>query len=114
MGIVRAGVRLGDIGHTVQKHAEASGFSVVRTLVGHGIGKSVHEDPSVANFGTAGRGIRLEAGTTIAIEPMLNAGGYEVETLSDGWTVATKDRQPSAHYENTIVIHEDEVEILTL
>ena len=108
------GSPLGDIGYNVQTHAEANGFSVVRALVGHGIGKDMHEDPSVPNYGKKGTGIRLKKGMTIAIEPMINAGVYQVDFLSDGWSVRTRDRKPSAHYENTIAITDNGVEILTL
>ncbi len=111
---LRDGTPLGDIGYAVQSHAEVNGFSVVRALVGHGIGKDMHEDPSVPNFGKKGTGIRLKKGMTIAIEPMINAGTYQVEFMSDGWGVVTKDRRPSAHYENTVAITDDGVEILTL
>lgn len=111
---LRAGTPLYDIGAKVQAHAEANGFSVVRALVGHGIGREMHEDPSVPNFGKRGTGIRLKAGMVICIEPMINMGRYEVYTLDDGWTVKTRDGMPSAHYENTVAIREDGVEILTL
>ena len=111
---LKAGTPLYDIGAAVQKHAEANGYSVVRALVGHGIGKEMHEDPAVPNFGKAGTGVRLKAGTVLCIEPMINMGGYQVDFLSDGWTVETRDKQPSAHYENTVVIRGDGVEILTL
>ena len=111
---LRDGSPIGDIGHAVQTHAESNGFSVVRALVGHGIGKEMHEDPSVPNYGRRGTGIRLKKGMAIAIEPMINAGDYKVDFLSDGWSVVTKDRKPSAHYENTVVITDDGVEILTL
>ncbi len=111
---LRDGTPLGDIGYKVQTHAESNGFSVVRALVGHGIGRQMHEDPSVPNYGKKGTGIRLKKGMTIAIEPMINAGVYQVDFLSDGWSVVTKDRKPSAHYENTVAITEDGVEILTL
>ena len=111
---LRDGTPLGNIGYNVQSHAEANGFSVVRALVGHGIGKNMHEDPSVPNYGKKGTGIRLKKGMTIAIEPMINAGAYQVEFMPDGWTVKTKDRKPSAHYENTVAITENGVEILTL
>ena len=111
---LRDGTPLGDIGFKVQSHAEANGFSVVRALVGHGIGQEMHEDPSVPNYGKKGTGIRLKKGMAIAIEPMINAGVYQVEFMSDGWGVRTKDRRPSAHYENTVVITDDGVEILTL
>lgn len=108
------GTPLGDIGYKVQTHAEANGFSVVRALVGHGIGREMHEDPSVPNYGRKGTGIRLKKGMAIAIEPMINAGVYQVDFQSDGWGVVTRDRRPSAHYENTIVITDNGVEILTL
>ena len=111
---LKDGSPLGDIGYHVQSHAEANGFSVVRALVGHGIGKEMHEDPSVPNYGKRGTGIRLKKGMTIAIEPMINAGTFQVDFLSDGWSVVTRDRKPSAHYENTIAITENGVEILTL
>ena len=111
---LRDGTPLGDIGYNVQTHAENNGYSVVRALVGHGIGKEMHEDPSVPNYGKKGTGIRLRKGMTIAIEPMINMGTYQVDFLSDGWSVVTRDRLPSAHYENTVAITEDGVEILTL
>lgn len=111
---LRVGSALGDIGYRVQTHAESNGFSVVRALVGHGIGKNMHEDPSVPNYGKKGTGIRLKSGMTLAIEPMINLGVYQVDFLSDGWGVVTKDRKPSAHYENTIAILDSGVEILTL
>lgn len=108
------GTPLGDIGYYVQSHAESNGFSVVRALTGHGIGKDMHEDPSIPNYGRKGTGIRLRKGMALAIEPMINAGDYKVDFMSDGWGVKTKDRLPSAHYENTVVITDDGVEILTL
>lgn len=108
------GTPLGNIGYNVQTHAEANGFSVVRALVGHGIGKEMHEDPSVPNYGRKGTGIRLKKGMVIAIEPMINAGVYQVDFMADGWGVRTRDRKPSAHYENTVAITENGVEILTL
>ena len=111
---LKSGTPLGDIGYNVQTHAEANGFSVVRALVGHGIGREMHEDPSVPNYGKKGTGIRLKAGMVIAIEPMINAGVYQVDFMSDGWGVKTRDRRPSAHYENTVAILEDGVEVLTL
>lgn len=111
---LRHGTPIGNIGYNVQKHAEENGFSVVRALTGHGIGKNMHEDPSVLNYGIKGTGIRLKAGMTIAIEPMINAGTYQVKFLPDGWNVVTKDGKPSAHYENTVAITEDGVEILTI
>ena len=110
---LRDGTPLGNIGYAVQSHAEANGFSVVRALVGHGIGQQMHEDPQVPNYGKRGTGIRLKKGMVLAIEPMINAGDFKVDFLSDGWSVVTKDRKPSAHYENTVVILEDGVEILT-
>lgn len=114
-GIEKAveGNRLGDISHAVQVYAESHGLSVVREYVGHGIGKSLHEDPQVPNFGKAGQGPRLTEGMTLAIEPMLNLGGCEVEVLSDGWTVVTKDRKRSGHFEQTVFVGKKEAEIVT-
>ena len=109
----RPGNRLGDISANVQKVVEENGFSVVRSFVGHGIGSMLHEEPEVPNFGTAGRGPRLIPGMTIAVEPMVNAGTYQVNTLSDDWTVVTADGKLSAHYENTILITNNGAEILT-
>lgn len=106
--------RLSDISHAIQSYVESNNFSVVRDYVGHGIGRKMHEEPQVPNFGPPGKGPRLREGMTLAIEPMVNVGGYEVETLKDGWTVVTKDRSLSAHYENTIAITDKEPEILTL
>ncbi|MBQ7349184.1 MAG: type I methionyl aminopeptidase [Clostridia bacterium] len=111
---LKDGCPLGTLGYNIQQHAESNGFSVVRALVGHGIGREMHEPPNVPNYGVKGTGIRLKKGMTIAIEPMINAGTYQVEFMSDGWGVKTKDRKPSAHYENTVVITETGVEILTL
>ncbi len=108
------GSPLGNIGYKVQSHAEANGFSVVRALVGHGIGSKMHEDPSVPNYGIKGTGIRLKKGMALAIEPMINMGTHQVDFMPDGWTVLTRDRLPSAHYENTVVITDNGVEILTL
>lgn len=108
------GSPIGNIGYAVQSHAEANGFSVVRVLTGHGIGQEMHEDPSVPNFGRKGTGIRLKKGMVIAIEPMINMGTHQVNFLGDGWSVVTKDKKPSAHYENTVAITENGVEILTL
>ena len=96
--------RLFDISAAIQRHVESNGFSVVRDFVGHGIGKVLHERPQVPNFGVAGRGVRLQAGMTLAIEPMINMGNYEVEILRDGWTAVTKDRSLSAHFEHSIAI----------
>lgn len=111
---LRAGTPLYDIGYCVQQHAESNGFGVVRAYVGHGIGKDMHEDPSVPNYGRKGTGVRLRANTTICIEPMITLGDYHVKTLPDGWTAVTVDGSPAAHYENTVVITDDGVEILTL
>ena len=108
-----AGNRLGDIGHAVQSYCEERGYSVVRTFTGHGVGTQMHEDPSVPNFGTPGRGLRLVPGMTIAIEPMVNMGTHEVKQLSDGWTIKTKDGRLSAHFEHTIAITADGPVILT-
>ncbi|MFI5347465.1 MAG: type I methionyl aminopeptidase [Elusimicrobiota bacterium] len=111
---VKAGARIGDIGAAVQAHAEASGYGVVREFVGHGIGRALHEEPPIPNFGKAGTGPRLKAGMTIAIEPMINLGTAEVETLADGWTAVTKDRKLSAHFEHTVAVTETGYDILTL
>lgn len=114
-GIAKAihGNKIGDISNTVQKYCESRGFGVVRELVGHGIGKTMHEDPSVPNYGKAGKGTRLRSGMTLAIEPMITAGSYKVQTLDDGWTVVTADRKKAAHYEHDIVVREDSAEILS-
>ena len=109
----RASNRIGDIGHAIQSCVEAEGFSVVRRYIGHGVGHDLHEDPEVPNFGTAGRGVKLMNGMTLAIEPMVNVGGCEVRQLSDGWTVKTADGTLSAHYENTVAITEEGPVILT-
>ncbi len=111
---LRTGTPLYDIGYEVQRHAEAHGYGVVRSFVGHGIGKEMHEDPSVPNFGRKGTGVRLKKNTVICIEPMIAMGGFRVKTLVDGWTSVTADGSPAAHYENTVVIKDDGVEILTL
>ena len=108
-----AGGRLGDIGSTIQRYCEERGFSVVREFTGHGIGKQMHEDPSVPNFGTPGRGVRLLPGMTIAIEPMINMGGAGIRQLPDGWTIKTKDGSLSAHFEHTVAITADGPVILT-
>lgn len=112
--MARPGNRLSDIGHAIQKHVEKNGYSVVRELVGHGIGRQMHEDPHVPNYGTPGKGVRLEEGMTLAIEPMVNAGSYEVETLGDNWTVVTADRLLSVHFEHTVAIRKNGPDILTL
>ena len=109
-----SGGRIGDISNAVQSFVEANGLSVVRKFVGHGIGTALHEAPEVPNFGPAGRGIRLMPGMTLAIEPMVNAGGSDVKILPDGWTVLTKDGSLSAHFEHTIVITNDGPKIMTL
>jgi methionyl aminopeptidase len=114
LSILKDGVRLGDLGYNIQSYVESNGFSVVRELVGHGIGTELHEDPSVPNYGVKGRGLRLSTNMTIAIEPMINVGTRKIKVLEDNWTVVTLDGEPSAHYENTVVIREDGVEILTL
>ena len=110
----REGCRLFDVSAAIQQYVESHGYSIVREYVGHGIGTDMHEDPSVPNYGTPGRGMRLKAGMTIAIEPMINAGTYDVKVLKDDWTVVTRDGRPSAHYENTVVITQDGCEILSL
>lgn len=108
-----AGNRLGDISHAVQTHAESHGYGVVRDYVGHGIGRKMHEDPQIPNYGKPGHGPQLKSGMTLAIEPMINMGTYDVETLEDGWTVVTADRKRSAHFEHTIAITPEGPEILT-
>ena len=111
---LRAGTPLFDIGYKVQKHAESHGYGVIRSYTGHGIGKEMHEDPSVPNFGRLGTGMRLRAGTVLCIEPMIAMGSWKVKILSDDWTAVTVDGKLAAHYENTVVVREDGVEILTL
>jgi methionyl aminopeptidase len=113
IGCARAGNRLSDISHAVEAHASANGFSVVKALVGHGIGQQMHEEPQVPNFGPAGQGILLEEGLVLAIEPMINAGGSDVFTLADGWTVVTADHSLSAHFEDTVAITGNGPKILT-
>ena len=110
----RAGNRIGDISYAVQAHCESHGFGVVRAFVGHGIGRALHEEPQVPNFGKPGRGPYLEEGMTLAIEPMLNAGACDVESLCDGWTMVTKDRSLSGHFEHTVAITKNGPDILTL
>lgn len=114
LAFCREGFRLSDIGAAVQETTEAAGFSVVRDYVGHGIGRNMHEDPKVRNYGPPGKGPKLTRGMALAIEPMINAGGYEAEVLLNNWTVVTKDGSLSAHYENTIVITDGDPAILTL
>lgn len=111
---LKDGARLGDLGYAIQSYAEKNGYSVVRALTGHGIGREMHEDPAIPNFGKAGRGMRVKAGMTLAIEPMINMGDHDVLLLDDGWTVVTADYKPSAHYENTVLVTENGVEILSL
>lgn len=115
-GISKAvdGGRLGDISNAVETVVEAAGFSVVRDFVGHGIGRSMHEEPQIPNYGPAGKGPKLRTGMTLAIEPMVNLGAADVEVLRDGWTVLTKDRKPSAHVEHTVAVMNGRAEILTL
>ena len=111
----RAGKRLGDVSHAIQTHVEQNGFSVVRVMTGHGIGRHVHEEPNSPNFGQAGSGVLLRSGYTLAIEPMVNMGDYRVSIdRHDGWTCRTADGKPSAHYENTILVTGNEPEILTI
>jgi methionyl aminopeptidase len=107
------GNKVGDVSNAVQTHCEAHGYGVVRDLVGHGVGRSLHEEPPVPNYGKAGTGPRLRSGMTLAIEPMINAGTWKVKTMSDGWTVVTADGSKSAHYEHNILVTENDAEILT-
>lgn len=109
----REGNRLSDIGHAVQKYVESAGFSVVRDFVGHGIGRQMHEDPQIPNYGPPGKGPRLKNGMTLAIEPMVNVGTYHCKTLDDNWTVVTADKSLAAHFEHTVAITESGPEILT-
>jgi len=109
----KPGARLGDVSNAIQQYVESHGYSVVKEYVGHGIGEKLHESPDVPNYGTAGRGMRLSEGMTIAVEPMINAGGAAVHVLQNEWTVVTNDHSLSAHYENTIVITAEGAEILT-
>ncbi len=110
----RPGNHLGDISSAVQKVAEGAGFSVVRQFVGHGIGRGLHEEPQVPNFGLPGRGVKLKPGMVLAIEPMINAGGFEVRILQDGWTAVTVDGKLSAHFEHTVAVTADGPRILSL
>jgi len=111
--VIKKDNRVGDISYIVQKTAEDAGFSIVRDFVGHGVGKSLHEDPAIPNFGEKGVGPRLKKGMTIAIEPMINAGSHKIKVLKDGWTVVTRDGKLSAHFEHTILISDTGPEILT-
>ncbi len=112
--VAREGFRISDIGHAVQQYVEQRGFSTVRALCGHGIGREMHEEPSVPNYGVPGHGVRLRRGMTICIEPMIAAGDYHVKTLQDGWTVVTTDGSLCSHYEHTILITDGEPELLSL
>src|SRR5438094_838387 len=109
-----AGNHLGDIGFAVQSHAEAEGYSVVRDYVGHGIGRRMHEDPQIPNYGRPGKGPKIKKGYVFALEPMINLGSLHTKTLKDGWTVVTVDGQPSAHFEHTVAVTEEGPEVLTL
>ena len=111
---LKPGGRIGDVGSAIQNTVESNGFSVVKKYIGHGVGRELHESPDVPNFGTAGRGVRLCSGMTLAIEPMVNIGGSDVFQLDDGWTVKTSDGSLSAHYENTVALTSEGVAILTL
>ncbi len=115
-GIAHAkiGNRIGDISHAIQTFVEGHGFSVVRDMVGHGVGRSMHEEPQIPNFGRKGTGEKIRPGMTLAIEPMVNTGTHRIETLADGWTVVTADRKPSAHFEHTVLTTENGPEILTI
>ena len=108
-----SGNRIGDIGYAIQNHAEKNGFTVVRELVGHGVGVNLHESPEVPNYGKRGRGVKLHEGLVIAIEPMINMGVKEINQLNDGWTIKTADLKPSAHFEHTIVVRKGKAEILS-
>ncbi|MBZ0263684.1 type I methionyl aminopeptidase [bacterium] len=112
--IIKPGQFLSNIGYTIQTHVEQLGFSVVRELVGHGIGKDLHEEPQVPNYGRLDRGLRLREGMVIAVEPMINLGVYQVKVLNDGWTIVTADGKASAHYEHTIAVTADGARVLTL
>jgi len=111
---MQVGNHLGDIGYAVQRHAESHGYGVVRALVGHGVGRKMHEEPQVPNFGNPGKGIVLRSGLCLAIEPMITEGTHEVRTLPDGWTVVTADGKLAAHFEHTIALTEEGPRILTL
>lgn len=107
------GKRIGDVGYAVQQHAESNGFSVVREMVGHGVGRDLHEEPQVPNYGRRGHGVKLKSGMVIAIEPMINLGKRQVVQEEDGWTIVTRDRKPSAHYEHTVAIGKGSADILS-
>lgn len=110
----RVGNRIGDISHVIQNHCESNGFSVVREMVGHGVGQAMHEPPEIPNFGRRGTGEKIKPGMTLAIEPMVNLGGFETKTLADGWTHVTLDGLPSAHFEHTVLTADSGPEILTI
>jgi methionyl aminopeptidase len=110
----RSGQRVGDISHAIQRYVESRGYSVVREFVGHGVGRSMHEEPQIPNFGRRGSGDKLKPGMTLAIEPMVNLGRHEVDVLADGWTVVARDRKPSAHFEHTVLVTSGDPEILTV
>lgn len=112
--LVKPGIKLGDIGHAIQSHAESKGFSVVRDFCGHGIGQEMHEEPQVLHYGRPGTGLTLKAGMTFTIEPMINQGVFKTKTKPDGWTVVTKDKKLSAQWEHTIAVLDDGFEVLTL
>ena len=111
--MARAGNNLGDISHAVQAHAEAHGYGVIRDLTGHGIGQEMHEDPNVPNYGTPGRGVRLQAGMTLAIEPMISMGTWKVRVLDNDWTIVTRDGSLASHYEHTVLVTDGEPEVLS-
>lgn len=113
IGMARAGNRLGDIGHAIQSHAESAGYSVVREMVGHGLGQNLHEEPEVPNFGRRGSGVKLKAGMVVCIEPMINMGARYIQQDRDGWTIRTRDGKPSAHYEHAVAVREGEADILS-
>ncbi|MEX0929616.1 MAG: type I methionyl aminopeptidase [Balneolales bacterium] len=115
LGIDKAvhGNKIGDVSHAIQEHCENAGYGVVKDLVGHGLGRALHEEPSVPNYGKSGKGVRLRSGMTLAIEPMITAGTWKVDTLKDGWTIVTSDRKNAAHYEHDVVVREGNAEILS-
>ena len=110
----KVGYRISDVSHAIGSFVEKNGFSVVKEFQGHGVGRTLHEDPAIPNYGNPGKGIRLEPGMTLAIEPMVNMGKFDILELEDGWTIVTKDGKNSSHYENTILITEKEPEVLTI
>lgn len=113
LAVYKSGCRIGDLSAAIQRHIESKGFGVVRDYVGHGIGRAIHEDPQVPNYGRAGHGSKIEPGLVLAIEPMVTEGHYDVEVLEDGWTVVTRDRKWASHYEDTIAFLEDDFVVLT-